>query len=417
MIDLENNKTYCPYLFRGAVMQVPDSSIVPCCRYKDDMAKDHPKSFSDGYKNIWETIRKKSLDGKKIKGCWRCYQDEEAGIKSMRQSAIDTNSEISYDYKENPKYSETQLEFLEIQTGRFCNLKCRSCGPKLSTSWDEDLDKNNDLVKNFFGNEQHEYINIKQLPKTNQSLSSIEYNTVRHLKNVKATGGEPFLNDQFQTFLSNLVKWDIAKNIHLEVFTNCSFFPKDQYRKLIPKFKSARVDLSLDAIEQRAEFLRKGSEWKNVMDSATKWVEVSQDHPNVSVVIGHTLTIYNVLYLKEFINWIADHFPKEIITNDFLDLHLAQTPTYLSLSNLSVDNQSKIKGIVSQHKKQLISKHSNNKVMLSIIEKSYNKISKGLNYASNDLSIEFFKKAKLLDDVRNENWRTTFPELAEVIHV
>jgi len=153
------------------------------------------------------------------------------------------------------------------------------------------------------------------------------------------------------------------------------------------------------------------------MDSATKWVEVSQDHPNVSVVIGHTLTIYNVLYLKEFINWIADHFPKEIITNDFLDLHLAQTPTYLSLSNLSLDNQSKIKGIVSQHKKQLISKHSNNKVMLSIIEKSYDKISKGLNYASNDLSIEFFEKAKLLDDVRNENWRTTFPELAEVIYV
>ena len=55
--------------------------------------------------------------------------------------------------------------------------------------------------------------------------------------------------------------------------------------------------------------------------------------------------------------------------------------------------------------------------MLSIIEKSYDKISKGLNYASNDLSIEFFEKAKLLDDVRNENWRTTFPELAEVIYV
>tara|TARA_B100001248_G_scaffold261430_1_gene252610 strand:+ start:20537 stop:21787 length:1251 start_codon:yes stop_codon:yes gene_type:complete len=416
MIDLKNNKTYCPYLFRGAVMQVPDGSIVPCCRYKDD-GQVYPKSFDKGYKKIWETIRNKSLNGKKIKGCWRCYQDEEAGIKSMRESAIDTNSEISYDYNKDPKYSETELEFLEIQTGRFCNLKCRSCGPKLSTTWDEDLDKNESLIKNFFGNEHHEYITIKQLPKTNESLSSIKYDTVKHLKNVKATGGEPFLNDQFQTFLSNLVKWDLAKNIHLEVFTNCSFFPKEQYRKLIPQFKSAKIDLSLDAIGERAEFLRKGSQWKKVMDSATEWVKVSQQHLNVSVVIGHTLTIYNVLYLKEFINWIADHFPKEIITKDFLDLHLAQTPQYLSLSNFSSNNQSKIKEIVQQHKKQLISTHNNNEVILSIVEKSYSKVSKGLNYISNDLSNEFLEKANLIDDVRSENWRTTFPELAEVIHV
>ena len=416
MIDLKNNKTYCPYLFRGAVMQVPDGSIVPCCRYKDD-EQVYPKSFNEGYKNIWEVIRKKSLDGKKIKGCWRCYQDEEAGITSMRQSAIDTDSEISYDYKTDPKYAETELEFIEIQTGRFCNLKCRSCGPKLSTSWDEDLDKNNHLIKNFFGNEDHKYISIKQMPKTNEYLSSIKYDTVKHLKNVKATGGEPFLNDQFQVFLSNLVEWDIAKNIHLEVFTNCSFFPKEQYRKLIPKFKSVKIDLSLDAIGERAEFLRKGSQWNKVMDSATEWVRVSQQHPNVSVVIGHTLTIYNVLYLKEFINWIAHHFPKDILTNNFLDLHLAQTPQYLSLSNFSSDNQFKIKQIVSTHEQQLISEHKDNKVMLSIVEKSYKKVSKGLNYVSNDLSNEFFEKANLIDHVRNENWRMTFPELAEVIHV
>ena len=417
MIDLKNNKTYCPYLFRGAVMQVPDSSIVPCCRYKDDTDQNYPKSFDTGYKNIWKEIRKRSLDGKKISGCWRCYQDEQAGIKSMRQSAIDSNDEISYNYKDNPQYSETELEFLEIQTGRFCNLKCRSCGPKLSTTWDEDLDKSNQLVKNFFGSNSHEYINIKQLPKTNESLSAIEYETVKNLKNVKATGGEPFLNDQFQSFLANLVKWNIAKNIHLEVFTNCSFFPKDQYRKLIPEFKSVRIDLSLDAIEQRAEFLRKGSQWNKVTDSATKWIKVSQQHANVSVVIGHTLTIYNVLYLKEFIDWIANHFPKDVITSDFLDLHLAQTPQYLSLSNLSSNNQSKIKDIVQQHKEKLLLQYKDNNIVLSIIEKSYNKILKGLSYTSKDLSTEFFEKANLIDNVRNENWRNTFPELAKVIHV
>ena len=87
------------------------------------------------------------------------------------------------------------------------------------------------------------------------------------------------------------------------------------------------------------------------------------------------------------------------------------------MSNFSSNNQSKIKEIVQQNKKQLISTHNNNEVILSIVEKSYSKVSKGLNYISNDLSNEFLEKANLIDDVRSENWRTTFPELAEVIHV
>ena len=164
MIDLKKNKTYCPYLFRGAVMQVPDGAIVPCCRYSSEEYDKYPKSFDKGYDDIWNDIRKKALEGKQISGCWRCYHDEKLGLKSMRQGALETANEINYDYKTNPDYNETELEFIEIQTGRYCNLKCRSCGPKLSTTWDEDLDNNNKVIQNFFGNNAQDYIDIKLKP-------------------------------------------------------------------------------------------------------------------------------------------------------------------------------------------------------------------------------------------------------------
>ena len=45
---------------------------------------------------------------------------------------------------------QPELTYLEIQSGRYCNLKCRSCGPGLSTSWDEDL-VSSDVLTNFFG--------------------------------------------------------------------------------------------------------------------------------------------------------------------------------------------------------------------------------------------------------------------------
>ena len=250
-------------------------------------------------------------------------------------------------------------------------------------------------------------------PKTNQSLSTIPKETVLNLKNIKATGGEPFLNDQFQIFLSNLVEWNLAKNISIEIFTNCSFFPKEQYRSLLPHFKNVKMNLSLDAIGNRAEFIRKGSAWSKVLDSLHKWIDVSLNNKNVSIVLGHTLTVYNVIYLKEFINWIESSFPNDLITNNLLDLHLAQTPEYLCLSNLDSNIQKQLIKIVSNHKNELLNKHSN-KHFVKMINSSYEKILKGLSVSKKDLRNEYLEKATLFDTVRNENWRQTFPELAEV---
>ena len=63
---------------------------------------------------------------------------------------------------------------------------------------------------------------------------------------------------------------------------------------------------------------------------------------------------------------------------------------------------------------ELLHKHTN-KNIIKIIKSSYNKIFKGLSVSKKDLRSEFLEKATLFDNVRNENWRQTFPELAEVL--
>ena len=50
-----------------------------------------------------------------------------------------------------------------------------------------------------------------------------------------------------------------------------------------------------------------------------------------------------------------------------------------------------------------------------MVTKSYNRIEKGLSKHVSDLSQTFLEKTKLIDNVRNENWRQTFPELAEIL--
>ena len=70
MIDLKTNKTYCPYLFRGANISMPQSEIVPCCRYEKTKDTKYATSFEDGYNLLWKDLKQKAINGEKIQGCW-----------------------------------------------------------------------------------------------------------------------------------------------------------------------------------------------------------------------------------------------------------------------------------------------------------------------------------------------------------
>lgn len=454
MIDLKKNKTYCPYLFRGAVTSMPRLEIVPCCRFdlklaRQELEKDqvsYPKTFNEGYDNMWKSMRQKSLKGESIKACWRCYEDESKGIDSMRTGALQHHKnadkydcELSYYSQDQINYAQPNLEFLEIQTGRFCNLKCRSCGPSLSTTWDEDLSINEKAVENFYGDNKLTYDIVKQLPKTNQHLGDISKDTIKNLARLKVTGGEPFLNDQFQIFLANLVKWDLAKNITIEVFTNCSFFPKVGYRRLLVNFKDVKITLSLDGIKERAEFLRKGSIWSKVESSAKKWLTYCEENNNTRLSINYTITIYNVLYIKEFLEWMINFFPIEKLgAHKFnFDPTIATTPKYLAMSNQKNNSKLKILQILKGEFDLFYNKHKllKNEETMLIVRRVYdkcitvlrssiesnNKSWKDLrknavqNKRTHKITEEFHEKTALFDSIRNEDWRGVFPELAEII--
>lgn len=453
MIDLKKNKTYCPYLFRGAVTSMPRLEIVPCCRFDLKLARQelegdqmYPTTFNEGYDNMWKSVRQKSLNGETIKACWRCYDDESKGIESMRTGALQHHEnadkydcELSYYSQDQIDYTQPTLQFLEIQTGRFCNLKCRSCGPSLSTTWDEDLANNKKAVENFYGGDESVYTRVKQLPKTNQYLSDISKDTIKNLTRVKVTGGEPFLNDQFQTFLANLVKWDLAKNITIEVITNCSFFPKVGYRRLLVNFKSVKITLSLDGIKERAEFLRKRSVWSKVESSAKKWLTYCQENNNTRLSINHTITIYNVLYIKEFLEWMIKFFPIEKLGIRKLNFEptIASTPKYLAVANQKNNTKLRILQILEGEFDPFYNKHKllKNEATKLIVRRVYDKCITVLqssiesnntswkdlrknalqNKHTHKLTEEFYEKTALFDSIRNEDWRGVFPELAEII--
>ena len=76
--------TFCALPFAHSCTRV-NGANTPCCRFADKKYFDKisPKVYFNGEKLA--EVRQLMLDGKQLAGCYRCYQEEELGKKSMRQ--------------------------------------------------------------------------------------------------------------------------------------------------------------------------------------------------------------------------------------------------------------------------------------------------------------------------------------------
>lgn len=278
----------CAYPFKAAMLQhgVP---ATPCCRFHDRFLESVDKESVNVYDALFSGIRETMLRNEWHPGCYKCQADESTKGSSMRTEA----DEFFTDFDTEP-----QLEYLEITVGRLCNLTCQTCGPEFSHNWDEDyirFNKNSEAAQQL----------IAKLRK-NQELDfdAIDIDTLRNLKHMKVTGGEPFLHKKFMNFIVRLADAGLAPNIHMEIFTNCTWWPKKVEYDALMQFKQITISASIDAYGKLNEMIRYPSKWDNVEETLDRWLAFKDEYPDkVNVNIACTISVMNVLYLFDFVVW------------------------------------------------------------------------------------------------------------------
>ena len=289
------NKTFCPLFFKHVALW-NGTTARPCCRYDPD-ANLKKRGFSKVpsdfkftnfdntfHSTTWKILREESLRGIEDPGCWKCYEEEENGIESLRLSQINAND---FDL-ENP-----ELSFLEINLGNHCNLACNICCSDNSDKW-----LNDDIALKALG---HHRAIFKMDNHYGFSLNKDDYKNVTIIKFV---GGEPMLHPKFISVLDFLIESNFSENISLQIFTNCSWVPKDKVLNRLAKFKSVLMSLSVDGMGSVQEYSRWGSEWDIVQESVTTWLNTSErSDGKISVRIEPTVNIYNALYMDKLLKW------------------------------------------------------------------------------------------------------------------
>lgn len=311
--------TYCKY-FWSHIALFNGKTATPCCRYDHSnktggstVTREKPfTTFTEAiHSQEWKTLRKNSIRGYKEPGCWKCYEEEERGNKSLRQWANE---------QDDPPAGVTQLNYLEVNLGNYCNLACNICCSDNSNLWYKD-----DVALKTVGI----YKRGEYKPDNNEGIT-LDVNDYKTVKYMKFVGGEPMIHPKFITMLDFLIEHGFNEQISLQVFTNASWVPKDKIKDRLRKFKKVSISLSIDGIDNVNDYSRWPSKWDVVHESARMWLTMRKEHENVDVRWEPTLSLYNALGMVDAFEWWIN------LSMEVLEMPLHDALFYRELKDIDI---------------------------------------------------------------------------------
>lgn len=396
---------FCLYPFTHFQLD-PDGRARPCCKYKvgdPTWQADVPKLPDVNIGELWDqaefqNLRDQFLRNERPSGCKACWDEEAAGMTSMRLTREKGGKEHPFAtfFHHIPRlYPKT----LDLKLSNLCNLKCRICTPFLSSQWIKEIKdleiKDMGDVNSFTSNSREKFLeNPENEEILKQWAPSIDF--------LEFYGGEPLMQQEHDRILDIMAAHGNPSATSLYYNTNSSIC-KENFFKLWKKFKQVIINFSIDDIGERFEYQRKNAKWSEALENISRYQELSRLHGvNMDIIIYTTVGVLNVFYLKEFFDEIRKLGLKIV-------LNMVHYPHHYAITILPSD----VKDIIKEKLEMIDSSnmlHHTSPSIQNIINFMYG------NEQNPELLKIFFKKTKIHDGYRNESFAHTFPEIYKLLN-
>ena len=266
--------------------------ISPCCKFITETynqkfnISEHTVQQYHG-SDFLQSVQQEFQLGHWPEGCTRCRIEEENKIKSKRQLDFERWQQYYSDYNiDHDGFITASIAF-----GNTCNLKCITCNPYGSSRWRNEYQtiylKD---IKNFHFY-KHDF--VKDFTQSAPQLIHIDI-----------PGGEPFLSGvaEQKELLQHYIATGQAANITLHYTTNVTTWPDQEWWNLWQYFREIDMQLSIDGIGERYNYIRYPSDWNQLQPNIQKYLEC-QNLLNFRLSVSHTVSAYNIYYLDEFFSW------------------------------------------------------------------------------------------------------------------
>jgi MoaA/NifB/PqqE/SkfB family radical SAM enzyme len=380
----------------------PDGRAYPCCMSEYNMPIGDLKTQT--MREAWNSdalkkIRVNMLNGQPSTECNRCYEQEKSGFVSMRHSSSQNfghHIDLVEATQPDGTVDDFKIRYYDIRFSNVCNFRCRSCGAVFSSNW------YNDEVKLHGPKKQPR---IMYAGRHEEDMWEQMQEHIPHLERIYFAGGEPLIMEEHYRLLNELVR---LKRFDVSLVYNTNFSKlayKDQnVLEIWKQFESVSVGASLDASYDRAEYIRKGTDWSEIVNNRKRMLEIC---PKVDFYVSATVSLFNAWHIMDFHREWSD---LGLIRPQDFNLNILQSPDWYRIDVLPQEIKNKIKAKTEQHIEWL--------EPLDKITRATQGFRGMLTFMAakdrTDLLPQFFEQTKNLDNLRQENFFEIFPELIEI---
>jgi organic radical activating enzyme len=269
--------TFCKAMSNALSFRIPgDTNTLtfnPCCLY-DIYHPFHPTIFQRERKKFIETTDF-------LPNCSKCKLKEVTHGNSMR---LNSNLNI-------PDGIGDTIYKLEIVLDTTCNAACIQCGTTQSSLWRQQYAQ----VKN-------EHIQPEQqIEDKIQKIKSVV--DLDKVKQFHFWGGEPLITDTHMKFLRDIKD---PSDVDISYTTNGSAFPDQEVLDLWAKFKSVRIAISIDGVDDKFFYIRWPLSWEKVKRNIIRFRD--ETPKNAHYHINCCVIPLNVIHLDDAEYWLKENF-------------------------------------------------------------------------------------------------------------
>jgi organic radical activating enzyme len=300
-----------------------DGSLGICCQEAHKLYQPTDTQYNIASMSIldWfnsepvKKFRTGMLGDKRLTECRRCYTEEDHDgnsrrLKSNQKSVIFTRTAFDESFQQSPGHrhflnskldqgtTTTHPIDMHIDLGNFCNLACKMCGPRASSTiaaqevkWG--IESSRQYLGTDWTRDQQVWNNFKQqlleLPKLN---------------NIHFMGGETLLTDRLEDLVDTMIehrRFDLC----FSFVTNGTIFRPTLLDKL-KLFRRVGIEVSIETIDDHNAYQRQGTDTGLVLENIKRYQQWCNG-TSVTVALRPAPSLLSIGYYTELLQYALDN--------------------------------------------------------------------------------------------------------------
>jgi radical SAM protein with 4Fe4S-binding SPASM domain len=416
---IKETKNYCPLPWVHFHMS-HNAETYPCCVAVINERNSFGNLNENSFDEVWHgdklnRFRKRMLEDKPDPACYVCHLQEKLGEWSHRHDAIK-----KFHNRAKPAIETTDIEtgkapdakpvFLDLRFSNICNMRCRMCGLYASSRWYHDaIALKKEYGTSIFVQEEKDIDDIVQIIGIDDNRVPDLFNSLEkhidYMDEVYFAGGEPLITDEHYQWLDRLLAHN-RNDIFIRYNTNLSKL-KYKTKNVIDywnQFENVKIFASLDEMWKRAELIRKDTVWSEIEEN----LQIIKDQaPHVQLNVSCTVQNLNSYNVFEFHKYLVD---KGFIGRDNFYYNVLTNPSYKSIRVMPSRDKEVLTQIYKNHAAWINEEfpHHDNETIFHTID-----YMNGHPENEEELKKLCITHAQI-DKLRNEDTRSTFPDLSHI---